>query len=213
MPEAVPRFAEAGRRTRGERRDALIDAAAQLIAEEGLRGVSHRAVAERAGVAHGLVRHHFTTLDSLVLEAVRRAGEESITLSLLEPGSGDLGELAAGLPDHVRAEPFKHAMSYELAREGLRRDDLGMVMRGIYDDYVAAVRRELERAGIHEDTDALARVVFAALDGLVLQQLIRGKPGELESGIVRLRELLALLPSAKGSTKPPVTRDRGRMSF
>lgn len=183
----------------GGGRDALIDAAAELIAEEGLKGVSHRAVADRAGVAHGLVRHHFKTLDSLVLEAVRRAGEESITLSLLEPGTGELDDLAAGLPGHVRAEPFKHAMSYELAREGLRRDDLGAVMRGIYDDYVGAVRRELERAGIHEETDALARVVFAALDGLVLQQLIRGRPGELESGIARLRELLALLPGASGA--------------
>jgi len=188
------------RRAHGGGRDALIDAAAELIAEQGLRGVSHRTVADRAGVAHGLVRHHFKTLDSLVLEAVRRAGEESITLSLLEPGTGDLGDLAAGLPGHVRDEPYKHAMSYELAREGLRRADLGEVMRGVYDDYVDAVRRELERAGINEETDALARVVFAALDGLVLQQIVRGRPGDLESGIARLRELLAPLPASKGST-------------
>src|SRR5699024_254423 len=48
---------------RGEGREALIDAALEILVEGGLKTVTYRSVAMRAGVTHGLVRYHFRSLD------------------------------------------------------------------------------------------------------------------------------------------------------
>ena len=74
-----------------------------------------------------------------------------------------------------------------------RRDDRALrpAVHAIYDRYLEATRRELERAGFDEDTDALARVVFAALDGLVLQLLSYARPEDADAAIAALRRLLA----------------------
>lgn len=175
---------------RGEGREALIEAALEILVDGGLKAVTYRAVAVRAGVTHGLVRYHFRSLDALVHAAVRKAAHRSIRLTSLESEEGGIDGFAAGLADNVRTEPNQHAMMYEIAMESLRRPELGVEMRAVYDDYISAVRRELERAGVSEETDTLARVVFAALDGLVLQQLILGRPGAAAEGIERLRELI-----------------------
>jgi len=152
--------------------------------------VTYRSVAMRAGVTHGLVRYHFRSLDVLVHEAVHKAANRSIELTSLESADGGLDGFAAGLAENVRTEPNQHAMMYEIAMESLRRPELGVEMRSVYDNYIDTVRGELERAGVTRADDTLARVVFAALDGLVLQQLILDRPGAAQEGIERLRELI-----------------------
>ena len=54
------------------RRDALIAAALELIAEGGPKAATVRAIADKAGVTAGLIRHYFTSKDDLVRESYRR---------------------------------------------------------------------------------------------------------------------------------------------
>ena len=84
----------------GQGRDALLAATVHVVAREGLRGLTYRAVAEEAGVANTLVAHHFGTRDALLQAALDWAAEQSIGISLLEPATGRLEDLAAklGLP-------------------------------------------------------------------------------------------------------------------
>jgi len=60
----------------GNLREALIRAAAELVSERGLEGVSLREVARRAGVSHGAPYHHFKSKEQLAaelyIEGVRR---------------------------------------------------------------------------------------------------------------------------------------------
>ncbi|MGA5115868.1 TetR/AcrR family transcriptional regulator [Streptomyces pseudogriseolus] len=51
------------------RRERILAAALDLIAEEGVAGVSHRKIAARAGVPLGSMTYHFTGIDELLLEA------------------------------------------------------------------------------------------------------------------------------------------------
>ncbi|MDO6585220.1 TetR family transcriptional regulator C-terminal domain-containing protein [Salipiger sp. 1_MG-2023] len=51
------------------RRAALIQAALELIGEAGYRGATTRAIAERAGVTLGLIRHHFHSKEDLISAA------------------------------------------------------------------------------------------------------------------------------------------------
>ena len=57
------------RESEESRRDALISAALELLAEGGPQAATIRAIAERAGVTPGLIRHYFSTKDELTRTA------------------------------------------------------------------------------------------------------------------------------------------------
>ena len=63
------------RETEEKRRLALIMATLALVAEGGPRAATVRAIAERAGVTAGLIRHYFQTKDALIGIAYRHLME------------------------------------------------------------------------------------------------------------------------------------------
>ncbi len=63
---------EKSSRTRVDTEDKLIAATAELLGEVGPRSLSVRAIAERAGVNHGLVHHYFGGKDALLQAAMER---------------------------------------------------------------------------------------------------------------------------------------------
>ncbi len=65
------RESQAERRIRSE--DALLDAAAELVAERGVQGASLASIGGRAGVSRGLPTHHFGSKDALVARLAQRA--------------------------------------------------------------------------------------------------------------------------------------------
>ncbi len=56
----------------------LLDAAEQLLLQEGYAAVTSRRVAAAAGIKPQLVHYYFRTMDDLFLEVYRRRAEESI---------------------------------------------------------------------------------------------------------------------------------------
>lgn len=63
-------------RDRADAESRLIAAAADMLGEVGPRAMSVRAVAERAGVNHGLVHHYFGGKDGLLTAAMSRLVDE-----------------------------------------------------------------------------------------------------------------------------------------
>jgi len=59
-----------------ENRDVLLDAAEQLMREEGYAAVTSRRVAAKAGLKPQLVHYYFRTMDDLFLELIRRGTEQ-----------------------------------------------------------------------------------------------------------------------------------------
>ncbi|WP_299561614.1 TetR/AcrR family transcriptional regulator [uncultured Mycolicibacterium sp.] len=59
-------------------RQVLIDAAEQLMLEEGHTAVTSRRVAEKAGLKPQLVHYYFATMDDLLLAVFRRRAEEGL---------------------------------------------------------------------------------------------------------------------------------------
>lgn len=76
--------AEAGTETRGTRlspaeRSSAIAAAARAVAlDDGLSGLTQRAVAERAGVAASLVAHYQPSMEALIAETFRSIAHEEL---------------------------------------------------------------------------------------------------------------------------------------
>jgi AcrR family transcriptional regulator len=160
-----------------------------VVATRGLRHLTYRAVAERAGVAHGLVAHHFGTRDALLAAALEFSLANSVGSISSEPGSGDLDALFAGVAEMVQANPDDQAFQYELILEARRRPELRPQVEQVYATYRQALRAELEAAGVGQD-DALVHLVFAAVDGLVFQQVCLDDPAATRAAIERLRQLL-----------------------
>jgi AcrR family transcriptional regulator len=99
---AKPRRRYAPRMPPGERREQLIDAALNVIVEQGYEGVSIEAIARTAGVTRPVIYDHFPNLGRLLQALITR--EESFALDQLAavvPGSpqpGDAPDLfAAGV--------------------------------------------------------------------------------------------------------------------
>ncbi|WP_042382080.1 TetR/AcrR family transcriptional regulator [Streptacidiphilus melanogenes] len=187
----------------GTGREALLNAAVRVVARGGLRKLTYRAVAEEAGVTHGLVVHHFGSRDALIEEALAHTVRTSLTISALETGTGSVADFSAGVSEMVSSDPDTQAFQYELLLEARRRPELLGHVRGLYDEYFDATRRELARILPHGADEGLTRLVFAALDGLVLHQLVFGGPETTEAAIARLRSLLRLLDAADGDTGAP----------
>ena len=61
-----------------ETRTALLDAAEQLILDEGYAAATSRRVAARAGLKPQLVHYYFRTMDDLFLALVRRGAERNL---------------------------------------------------------------------------------------------------------------------------------------
>ncbi len=59
-------------------RAALLDAAQQLMLEEGYAAVTSRRVAAKAGLKPQLVHYYFRTMDDLFLALVRRGAEQNL---------------------------------------------------------------------------------------------------------------------------------------
>ncbi|MFM9693113.1 TetR/AcrR family transcriptional regulator [Streptomyces europaeiscabiei] len=193
----------------GEGREALLNAAVHVVARGGLRRLTYRAVAEEAGVTHGLVVHHFGSRDALIEEALAHTIRTSLDTSDLEPGTGKVADFSTGLSGMVTADPDTQAFQYELLLESRRRPELLPQIRELYDEYFDAAQRELGRMLPAGADKALTRLVFAALDGLVLHQLVLGEPAVTDAALEELRSLLRLLDAHGGAHETHAAEDTG----
>jgi TetR/AcrR family transcriptional regulator, regulator of biofilm formation and stress response len=175
-----------------EGRDALLDATVRVVARHGLRGLTYRRVAEEAGTTHGLVSYHFKSRDALIHEAVVKASRAAVDRSLLDPPSGRVEDFVRELPELVSQEADAQAFQFELALEGRRQQTVSTEVRAAYGEWIAVTREALAKLGIDGD-EVTARLVFAAIDGLTLQQLIFEEPEQTREAVALLQRLLALL--------------------
>jgi AcrR family transcriptional regulator len=184
----------------GTGRAALLDAAVRVVARGGLRKLTYRAVAEEAGVTHGLVVHHFGSRDALIEEAVTHAVRSSLSNSTLGLGTGKPAEFATGLTQMVESGPELQAFQYELLLEARRRPELLPQLRSLYEEYFEATRRELSRMLPGPVERGTSRLVFAALEGLVLHQLVFGEREVTEEALTELRTLLERLAEGQAES-------------
>jgi hypothetical protein len=117
------------------------------------------------------------------------------------PGSGDIDALFAGLEQLLADFSDDQVFGFELILESRRRPELRPHVEAMYSAYRAALRLELECAGIDCD-DSLVHLVFAAVDGMVFQELALGHPDPTQAALRHLRRLLSSL------TRDPRDGDR-----
>jgi AcrR family transcriptional regulator len=173
----------------GQGRRAILEATIAVVADSGLRGLTYRAVAERAGVNNSLVAHHFGSRAGLVEAALAYATER--TLAAFAASAAESRPLADDLVTRLIGEDTAlQVFQYELLLESRRTPALRAVVARQYDTYIDAWQELLARFGRDGGDRPLARAVAAAVDGLVLQQLLVAHPDDVMTAMKRLRELL-----------------------
>ena len=132
-------------------RSQLLDAAEQLLLEEGYAAVTSRRIGAAAGLKPQLVHYYFRTMDDLFLEVFRRRAEENLgRFEQGVAGGASLREVwdltadlrgATFLVEFVALANHRKAIRAEIARyaERFRTAQL------------AALTTALEQAGIGED--------------------------------------------------------------
>ncbi|MFB7573198.1 TetR/AcrR family transcriptional regulator [Streptomyces sp. NPDC056165] len=183
-----------------QRADLVADTALTLLAERGMRGLTHRAVDERAGLPQGSTSNVARTRQALLELAVRRLAErEARVLALHEmpdPRTGGLDSLAEGLALAThRALTRNRALTlarYELALEATRRPEL----RSYFDAAGARFRDQLGALVTAMGSTAPERHVLSLVawaDGLMYSCVagsFHARVPELEELRAGLRELL-----------------------
>jgi AcrR family transcriptional regulator len=152
-----------GRRQRGDAsRRAILDAAVGVIVDDGVAAITHRAVAERAGVSLARVSYHFPKVDDLLVAATTQyleAFDERLLASaatatagrrsMVEACTDFLFELVtSGSPEFLAMVEVRLA----LHRRGRAVDDLGVL--GVISSFGA--------------DDERARSIVAALFGFAV---------------------------------------------
>jgi AcrR family transcriptional regulator len=174
------------------RREALIAAVLDLVAEGGLKAATVRATATRAGVTPGLIRHYFTTHDALVSAAYRTMMDRmladngaAIAIAPADPAVRLATCIVSWLrPPVMSPQTLRLWAGFlpMLGDEAALRDDHGYFCP-ILRDLIADVVRTLPGGTASRDTRALALACNAVIDGLWLEGCIQPDawaPGALE---------------------------------
>lgn len=157
------------RRYDPDRRQRIIDAAIRVVGEKGIAGLSHRSVAAEADVPLGSTTYHFTTLDELMVAALRQSNEAFAKViasrgGLEDPRTDLAGELAGWMGEWLAGDRTGVELEYELYLAALRRPAL----RPVADEWGRDLAEQLARR-----TDPVtARALVALIDGICLQVLL-----------------------------------------
>ncbi|QOV35657.1 TetR family transcriptional regulator [Streptomyces ferrugineus] len=160
-----------------ERRAALVDAGVEVLAREGARGLTFRAVDAEAGVPVGTASNYFTGRDDLLRQIDARLHVR------LAPDPEVLAELLTRPKDRALVTAFMHDLMaratrdrtgylalLEMRLEANRRPELR-------DSFTKSVRGDLEEAmEFHRDAGLpggadVVTVLYLAMLGLLLEHL------------------------------------------
>jgi AcrR family transcriptional regulator len=182
----------------GTGKEALLRAAVKVVAEKGLRGMTYRSVAEAAGVNNTLVAHHFGSRDALIAAALDWAADQSISASKLREAATVGHSFTEALLELLLAEPELQVFQYEMILEARRRPELSEAVTALYENYVTALAAGLRDSGVGENVEVVARTLFAALDGLVLQYLAGVDRSAIAASLDEVHNVLLLRTSQGG---------------
>jgi AcrR family transcriptional regulator len=171
------------RRTQQQRRDqaeaALLNAAAELVIEEGVHSLTLARTGERAGYSRGLVTHYFGSKQAL-LQRLAHATQSGFVPGLegVPPGLDRLLRLVDGYIGALGQLRMPNRAFLLLWAEAATASDLAAIFRERDEAFRADLREDVA-AGITDGTirpDAAAEdvavAVLAQLRGIGLQRLV-----------------------------------------
>ncbi|MGH3448491.1 MAG: TetR/AcrR family transcriptional regulator [Nocardioidaceae bacterium] len=170
-----------GRRARGERtRLALLEATLDVVARDGVAGVTHRSVTRQAGVPATSAAYHFPSIDHLLDAALSWADQQnSSALASIADSADPVADLARWLVDVMCHERARCLGEYELYLHAAREPAFRPAATRWLEDLHSLV------GGLTTSPRAVG-IVCAYVDGLLIQAQVTGAtpdPAEVEASI------------------------------
>ncbi len=150
------------RQTVEKRRDDLIAATLELVAENGVQGATVRAIADRAGVTPGLIRHYFVSK-----EVLTRTAYEVLMQQMISASSAVLSTA----PD----DPIARLAAFVVA--SISPPVVDPIAVGLWASFLHDVRRDKD----FRDAHASSYIAFRD----VLQDLISKLPNRTDARVLR----------------------------
>jgi TetR/AcrR family transcriptional regulator, regulator of biofilm formation and stress response len=177
-----------------QRKDKIARAALDLLAEGGLRAVTHRTIASRAGVPLGSVTYYYATLDDVFVAAFELMQQE-IDARFDLPAAPTQAVARAQIVDSICGSSRASAREVVLYRE--------MYAYGSRSERVAELVRRFEQRWIASLTthfpEPAARALDALMEGWTIHQ--SWNPGRLDADMVaRAVDALADAYTAEADT-------------
>lgn len=187
-----------------DRRGEILDGALRVLAEQGMRGLTHRAVDTAAGLAQGSTSYYFRSRAALVAGCVERLLDLDMRIEAAAPAPTDPDELVEALVgvgiSMATGQRHRTLARHELSLAAVREPDLRAALVRGGDAVRSAVARAAAGAGVADPRTA-ADELAATLDGLVLTALVRG-PHEPAGLAAWLRPALAHVLGAHLRARP-----------
>lgn len=169
---AGPSAARRARRFDPERRERILDATLDVLAEHGVSGLTHRLIAAQADVPLGSVTYHFSSLADLRAQAFERfVAEQSMQFEQLFQDVRNAEQLVEILTDLVHASPSRRRsarLGFELHLAALRDPEL----RALTTAWTEHSRRVMARFTSSDNADRLD----ALLEGMIMHSLLSTVP-------------------------------------
>ena len=194
--------------SREDRRQALVQAAFNQIAERGFEGLRTREVAAEVGVNIATLHYYFPTKEALIRGVVELSMQRF--RSTLTPH----GSSADQLRNHLRAvrrmlgdEPQLGAVMGELALRSARDPAIAAIMEETNGAWHRTVRGLLRRAardghlGAELDSDDVASLVLATLTSMTLPAV--AGPFRADQALRQLERWLGIAGSEQERLPPP----------
>jgi DNA-binding transcriptional regulator YbjK len=163
-----------------ERRAAILQATLRILGREGSAAITHRAVAQEAGVPVAATTYYFSSKHDLLREALQLHAEKEAervadaTRTLVGDGPLTVDVLAEHLADFVdyglRTGRRALIAEYELLLQAARDPDLEPLSRVFYDRIRHQLEETLSELGAR-DPRATALLIMAVLAGLEVDNL------------------------------------------
>jgi AcrR family transcriptional regulator len=197
---AVPQSRTFAQRSE-EATSAMRAATLEIVAEQGLKGVTLAAVGARAGVSRGLPNYHFGTKAALILSVLEDMLQRRLDRYGTAAQGRGLDAILANLDDVVgffRDSPTEQRGFAIMMAEGLvdadaevraKIADYNRRVRGLIADRFEEALQAVGTTG-RPEAETLASLYVAALKGLTLQWVAEPDLVALERSVAALRMLL-----------------------
>jgi DNA-binding transcriptional regulator YbjK len=157
-----------------QRRRDICDAAIELLAADGARGLTHLRVDRRAGFPDGTTSFYYQTRAALLRGAMDRVVELDVadfTAALNATEDGEVDSLLSRLAEQamrtaVEPERSRARARFELMMIASRDPDLGAVFDGLMDRFVAiseAAVAQVQPVGTLPDQELIKEQAFAVV--------------------------------------------------
>lgn len=157
-------------------REAILNAAAELIRTEGVTGMSIAELIARSGTSAGAIYHHFGNKQGVVVEVARRALAIPMQSVLHTPVEGGISptELLTAALGRVAQSTETAELIIQIWAGASAEPDLFQLLRaegnGVRDTVELVVRHWCELNDVDVDPSGIAAVVVSLVMGSVVQR-------------------------------------------